>query len=756
MNPDRTIGRIIFVDSFRAIIELDSELKSLTKSDYADIYEVARINSYVVIPVGQYKIIGLITKVQLSDESTALPQKTFITLPETKRKITITMIGTILPKPEEKDEFKQGVSVFPTLDNPVWFITDTELDLIFDSKTEYINYKKDYFIPIGESPTFRNYAVKINPDRFFGKHAAILGNTGSGKSCTITALLQSIFDYKQKNEDDESFVKNAHFVILDSNGEYRNAFIKNEEGEEYTHKDLVNVLYISCDLERGGLKIPYWFMNFEDFSTLFKASEKTQMPVLNRALSIARKSSYAERILEETVKTVEELFVAIDYYLDLINYTLYPSNVKREPYISNEIYGITDSLLRVIEKFKDELDSFEMESGIFEEKGVKDTIEDIQNFTSKKAYHKIEPENKEKIREIIGKFKEKISYLDIFRKIKLGNVDAPSHFSFNALLTKYLDLAIYYEGRENLTLREFISTMVLRMHRFFNDERFKFIFDPEYTAHTNALALFLRYVLGQLNIYETKDDIKNAPFEKYYDGLDICKDKPNQVTIIDLSLLSSEVLENVTALIARLILEFLQRIEKIHSREKRGKFPVVLILEEAHNYIPEKRRKETDEEISVSKKVFERIAREGRKYGLGLVISSQRPSEVSKTVLAQCNSFIVHRLQNPEDQKYIRQLVPSINQDLLDQLPVLPQQYAIIMGDCVRAPVQVKIKEANPTPASYDPEFFKHWIEKQSKEFPNFEKICKEWEGKVDEEETELNELKPEKEISNKEDDLPF
>ncbi len=753
MNPDRTIGRIIFVDSFRAIVELDSELKSLTKSDYNDIYEVARINSYVVIPVGQYKIIGLITKVQLSDEATALPQKTYITLPETKRKITVTMIGTILPKSEGKDEFKQGVSVFPTLDNLVWFITDTELDLIFDIKTKYINYKKDYFIPIGESPTFRNYAVKINPDRFFGKHAAILGNTGSGKSCTITALLQSIFDYKEKNEEDESFVKNAHIVILDSNGEYRNAFIKNEEGKEYKYKELVNVLYVSSDLEMGGLKIPYWFMNFEDFTTLFKATEKTQQPVLNRALSIARKSSYAEKILDEEIKTTDELLAVISYNLDLIMLDLYPSP-EREWLVIKNVPKDVKGLLEIIKKYKSELIDYESKNDI--EKGyIEEKVKSILEICKKDAY-RIVPDDKVKIKDVINEIKDNINIQTIMKKIKLGNVDAPSHFSFDDLLNKYLDLAMYYEGRESPNLREFVSTMVLRMHRFFNDERFQFIFDPEYTAHTNALALFLRYVLGQLYIYETKEDISNAPFGKYYDSLNIDKEKPNQITIIDLSLLSAEVLENVTALIARLILEFSQRIEKIHSREKRGKFPVVLILEEAHNYIPEKRRKETDEEISVSKKVFERIAREGRKYGLGMVISSQRPSEVSKTVLAQCNSFIVHRLQNPEDQNYIRQLVPSINQDLLDQLPVLPQQHAIIMGDCVRAPVQVKIKEANPTPASYDPEFFKQWIEKQSKEFPNFEKICKEWEGKVDKEESKPNEVTPGHGIKKKEDDLPF
>src|SRR5690606_4867274 len=111
------------------------------------------------------------------------------------------------------------------------------------------------------------------------------------------------------------------------------------------------------------------------------------------------------------------------------------------------------------------------------------------------------------------------------------------------------------------------------------------------------------------------------------------------------------------------------------------------------NYIPEKNYRDRE---SVSKRVFERIAREGRKYGLSLLVSSQRPSELSKTVLSQCNSFIIHRLQNPEDQKYVRQLVSVANEDILQQLPVLPQQHVVIMGDAVRSPVQAKINDADP------------------------------------------------------------
>lgn len=211
--------------------------------------------------------------------------------------------------------------------------------------------------------------------------------------------------------------------------------------------------------------------------------------------------------------------------------------------------------------------------------------------------------------------------------------------------------------------------------------------------------------------------------KKYFEECQ--KGQNHQVVIIDLNLLASEILENITALLGRLILEFLQRAAK-HDKDLRGKFPVVLVLEEAHNYIPEKTKGDNE---SVSKIVFERIAREGRKFGLSLVVASQRPSELSRTVLAQCNSFIVHRIQNPEDQEYIRRIVPSINEDILRQLPALAQQTALIFGDCVRSPALLKIRQAEPYPRGDDPKFFVHWIGEQKPEEPPFEEVCKKWEG---------------------------
>ena len=179
----------------------------------------------------------------------------------------------------------------------------------------------------------------------------------------------------------------------------------------------------------------------------------------------------------------------------------------------------------------------------------------------------------------------------------------------------------------------------------------------------------------------------------------------------------------MTALIGRLVHEFLQRLSDPVSGIGRGEFPVVLVLEEAQNYIRESRT----EEESISKLVFERIAREGRKFGLGLVVASQRPSELSKTVLSQCNSYIVHRLQNPEDLRYFREIVPGIYGQLLDQLPSLAPRCALVLGECVQAPALIEMRYADPPPRSKNPLFFKSWTTGQT--LPNVEAICAKWEG---------------------------
>jgi len=144
-------------------------------------------------------------------------------------------------------------------------------------------------------------------------------------------------------------------------------------------------------------------------------------------------------------------------------------------------------------------------------------------------------------------------------------------------------------------------------------------------------------------------------------------------------------------------------------------------MEEAHTFI--KRYKEDAENYdaaSVCCQVFERIAREGRKFGLGLVLSSQRPSELSSTVLSQCNSFLLHRISNDRDQELVHRLVPDNLKGLLRELPSLPSQNAILLGWASELPVLVKMNDLPKfqQPHSDDPDFWNVWIGKDVKGKP--------------------------------------
>jgi len=219
------------------------------------------------------------------------------------------------------------------------------------------------------------------------------------------------------------------------------------------------------------------------------------------------------------------------------------------------------------------------------------------------------------------------------------------------------------------------------------DPRYAFLFRAQ--PFGNALASFLRLLFGlepDRHFTDSPPPWRDTYRAQYADHV-----ATHQVTILDLSQLASEVIENVTALLGRLVLEFMQR------NPDRGSFPVVLVLEEAHHYIPANARLERQQR---AREVFEKIAKEGRKFGLSLLVASQRPSELSRTVLAQCNSFIVHRIQNPDDQEYFKSVISGINRELLDQLPALAQQQAIVLGDCVTLPLQVRINSVDPRPRS--------------------------------------------------------
>lgn len=693
---ERKIGKVISVDSFRLVVQLDEDLKSLYKSGFNDIYEIARINSYLIIPVGADRIVAIVTRVKIQDETEIEKTSGFITLPKAQRYLVATMIGTI----ENGKDYLQGVYNYPILDNPVWYVVKEDLDKIFDTAAkDGIDYTKDFYLPIGTSPAFSDYHIRINPDKFFGKHAAVLGNTGSGKSCTVASILQSLFSFEYKGG---KRLQNAHFIIFDTNGEYKRAFIGDDGANIYKEKAMVNAICI----DKEGLKVPFWFMSFDDLEFLFEPSANTQTPILKRAIGLAKNTQQVagqpvlSKFLERGVS-------------DLIDVS--PDELKKKKCTQsygNWVYNAANEIV--------DLGNAITPNGNQLLTDIKQLVTQLGSQINKATEDNCLVQLKAKYTDYLAS--------SIQKKLALEkNIDLPLWFDFNKLITEHFDEAINEQENSSNRIREFVSTLRLRLQAYLNDER---ISDPlllnQTTNINESLSKFLSFILGDFfKIHNTgENDLYTEYFKKQVGKSEpdkVDEAKPNQITIIDMSLIPFEVLETITGLIGRLVLEFLSRF----NNEHRGDFPIVIVLEEAQNYIPEKDR---GDKVSISKRVFERVAREGRKFGLSLMVSSQRPSELSKTVLSQCNSFIVHRLQNPDDQKYVKQLVSAANEDILQQLPVLPQQVAVIMGDGVRTPVQMRVNTATPKPNSDNPKFVEKWLKDIDNTFPNYKGIAKNWE----------------------------
>ena len=192
------------------------------------------------------------------------------------------------------------------------------------------------------------------------------------------------------------------------------------------------------------------------------------------------------------------------------------------------------------------------------------------------------------------------------------------------------------------------------------------------------------------------------------------------ITVIDLSGVPFEVLSITVSLISRLIFEYGYYFKRSMD-ESFDKTPILLVYEEAHKYVP----KIQSAKYNSSRIAIERIAKEGRKYGVTLILLTQRPSEISETIFSQCNNFIAMRLTNPDDQNYVKRLLPDSLGPLTETLPILSSGEAILIGDSLIMPSLVKINECNPEPSSKDINYLQEWKKKWVN--VKFEKIIEKW-----------------------------
>ena len=256
------------------------------------------------------------------------------------------------------------------------------------------------------------------------------------------------------------------------------------------------------------------------------------------------------------------------------------------------------------------------------------------------------------------------------------SVDSPVHFSLKELYLHFKQANEHQIdfGKTKGPLFGAFDEFLVRFQAMSNDSRYDFLLRPKRRTKSHDLEELLRDFIG-------------------------LGDPKRQITVIDLSPVPHDVRPTVSAQVGRLAFEF------NYWNPQRRDFPILLVCEEAHQYIP----READKQHQGSRRAMERIAKEGRKYAVGLCVVSQRPTELSEAVLSQCSNFVCLRTTNPQDQEYIRKLMPEGEQDLADVLTTLRRGEALAVGEAIPLPTRVRLYPPDPAPASSDAPIAESW-----------------------------------------------
>ncbi|XCN73533.1 MAG: ATP-binding protein [Candidatus Electrothrix aestuarii] len=493
-------------------------------------------------------------------------------------------IGTLI----DGEHFERASLLLPVPTEPVYTADTETLDKLFAEDSSYQ-------FPLGVLSFNNSIPLKVHGDRFFSKHVAVVGSTGSGKSCSVANILHEVVGISKEKNVNASKQNNSHIVIFDIHDEYSAAF---------TLSDAQSFTLNRLDIDT--LQLPYWLMNSEELESMFIESNE-----------------------QNSHNQVSQFKMAV-----ILNKERYNPSVKEMTY-DTPVY-----------------------------------------FSIEEVYNYIENMNREVIGRLEGENLPKLANGTLVHDRKEHYFDKLCDFT--PASTAKADKAT--NGPFNGQFNRFVSRLESRLQ----DKRLRFLLHPQKNNsapfQTGDFDDILKQFIGYLN-------------------------KAN-VTVVDLSGIPFEVLSITVSLVSRLIFDFCFHYSKLrHEQELLNDVPVMLVCEEAHNYIPQR----DEAAYRSSRTSLERVAKEGRKYGLSLMVVSQRPSEVSETIFAQCNNFIALRLTNIADQNYVRRLFPDNSNGITDILPNLSPGECVVVGDAILLPTVVQMPLPQPAPHSQSVCFHKEW-----------------------------------------------
>ena len=532
----------------------------------------------------------------LEDSRKIVGEVTYIDEVEAK----ILLVGEII-----NNKFNAGIVKKPSGIAPVRVIYKEELELII-GKNEI---QKD-FLSLGSSAIYKKFNVSVSLNDIFANHLAVIGNTGSGKSCGVARILQNLFFINKPI--------NSHIVLFDAYGEYVETF-KNIKNLGLNFASFSNKPKKDKEAQ---LKFPAWFLDVDDLALLLRVSSPDQLPVLKKSLKLVKifKSNTPE------IKRYKNDIIA-KCLVDILTSGRSSSTIR-------------DQVIAVLTHYNTEdlnLDSTIHQPGydrtfrqclLIDDSGKMNAIFEVMKF------------------------------LQQFENVDLESIDIVDAMCYSLEdLYSALEFSLISEGSiNNDIIYKEMNILKTRLQSIINSD----------TKH-----------IFNVDEYIGKEEFIRDMFIK------------NNLVNIDLSDIDDDFAKVLTKIYSKLLFNYTT------SLDKRGSLLFNIILEEAHRYV------QNDNDINViGYSIFDRITKEGRKYGTLLTFITQRPSELSTTSLSQCANFIVFRVFHPADLEIVRTMSTNVSMANIEQIKSLSPGAAFVFGVGFKIPTLVNFELPNPIPES--------------------------------------------------------
>ncbi len=581
-------GKILSVHEYDIIIE-----------NISGKVETALIGAHIVFEE-KYKVVAEITSITCNE-------------------ITCILVGEFIG-----DVFTSGINHRPNNNSIIRIVNKAEVTALVG------NQEIDTFdtIYIGKSLTYEGFNISARLNDLFSNHFAIIGNTGSGKSCTVARLFQNLF-YKKNY-----IPYNSHFALFDVYGEYHDAL------NRINQTKYCRCTFYTTDInsKTGNIiKIPPYFLEVDDIALLLNVENKTQIPIIEKAL----KYVYLFTEDEEVVKDYKNNIIA-KALMDILTSGKKPAQIR-------------DQIFAVLATFNTK--QLNLDSEI---------IQPGYTRTLRQCF-KIDETGKINAMQIVTEYIEKF----INEDLKLNKNMVPRQYTLKDLYDAF-EFALISEG-------------VLKSDKVYDINnilkvRLDSIISGDYGEYFNY------------DEYITKEEyIKKLFFNENGERV--------QIVNFNLNYVDERFAKTLTKIYSKLFLDY------AISLKTNKDFSVQIVLEEAHRYV------QNDSDIdTIGYNIFDRITKEGRKYGVILGLITQRPSELSTTALSQCSNYIVLRMFHPTDLNIIKNITHSVSVTNIEKLKSLSPGIALCFGNAFNIPLFSKIDKPEPLPNSTNVEVNKQWF----------------------------------------------